>query len=77
MMAPWLNVLDDGFNLHLRADHMAEVWLVNKPTRHGAAISIEAFDKDGALILQMFGGATRTPRAGMRWSKPCRTGSEA
>lgn len=54
-MGPWLNVLDPGFNLHLRADHVAEVWLVNKPTRHGAAISIEAFDKDGGLILQMFG----------------------
>ncbi|MCC5971183.1 MAG: hemin-degrading factor [Pararhodobacter sp.] len=54
-MGPWLNVLDPGFNLHLRADHLAEVWLVNKPTRHGAAISVEAFDKDGALILQLFG----------------------
>ncbi|KPQ06498.1 MAG: heme chaperone HmuS [Rhodobacteraceae bacterium HLUCCA12] len=54
-MGPWLNVLDPGFNLHLRADHVAEVWLVNKPTRHGAALSVEAFDKDGGLILQLFG----------------------
>jgi len=54
-MGPWLNVLDPGFNLHLRADHVAEVWLVNKPTRHGTALSVEAFDKDGGLILQLFG----------------------
>ena len=54
-MGPWLNVLDPAFNLHLRADHVAEVWLVNKPTRHGPAISVEAFDARGALILQMFG----------------------
>ncbi|MCA2014032.1 hemin-degrading factor [Cereibacter sphaeroides] len=54
-MGPWMNVLDPGFNLHLRADHVAEVWLVRKPTRHGLAISIEAFDARGALILQMFG----------------------
>lgn len=54
-MGPWLNVLDPGFNLHLRADHLAEVWLVNKPTRHGAAISVEAFDAQGGLILQIFG----------------------
>lgn len=54
-MGPWLNVLDPGFNLHLRADHVAEVWLVNKPTRHGGAISVEAFDAEGGLILQIFG----------------------
>lgn len=54
-MGPWLNVLDPGFNLHLRADHVAEVWLVDKPTRHGNAISVEAFDADGGLILQIFG----------------------
>lgn len=54
-MGPWMNVLDPGFNLHLRADHVAEVYLVTKPTRNGAAISIEAFDARGALILQIFG----------------------
>lgn len=54
-MGPWLNVLDPGFNLHLRADHIAEVWAVDKPTKRGAAISVEAFDGEGALILQIFG----------------------
>lgn len=53
-MGPWINVLDPRFNLHLRADHIAEVWLVEKPTRRGPAVSIEAFDAEGALILQMF-----------------------
>ncbi|MCC6002322.1 MAG: hemin-degrading factor [Pararhodobacter sp.] len=54
-MGPWLNVLDPGFNLHLRADHLSEVWLVAKPTRHGLAVSVEGFDAAGALILQIFG----------------------
>lgn len=54
-MGPWLNVLDDRFNLHLRADHVAEVWLVDKPTKRGAAISVEAFDEMGNLIFQCFG----------------------
>lgn len=54
-MGPWINVMDPRFNLHLRGDHIAEVWLVNKPTRTGAAISVEAFDPEGALILQIFG----------------------
>jgi putative hemin transport protein len=54
-MGPWQNVLDPGFNLHLRLDHIAEVWAVDKPTQRGAAVSLEAFDAEGGLILQIFG----------------------
>lgn len=54
-MGPWINVLDPGFDLHLRQDHVAEVWLVTKPTQRGPAISVECFDHDGALIAQVFG----------------------
>lgn len=61
-MGPWLNVLDDRFNLHLRADHLAEVWLVDKPTTRGPAISTEAFDEMGTLIFQCFG--MRSDRGG-------------
>ncbi|MDD7969837.1 hemin-degrading factor [Roseinatronobacter alkalisoli] len=54
-MGPWINVMDPRFNLHLRTDHVAEVWLVSKPTRHGMAWSVEAFDAEGGLITQIFG----------------------
>lgn len=54
-MGPWLNVMDPRFNLHLRGDHVAEVWLVDKPTKRGPAISVEAFDEAGELIFQCFG----------------------
>ncbi|MCE0505937.1 hemin-degrading factor [Roseivivax sp. GX 12232] len=54
-MGPWQNILDPGFNLHLRGDHVAEVWAVEKPTQRGPAVSVEAFDKQGALIFQVFG----------------------
>ena len=54
-MGPWLNVLDEKFNLHLRGDHISEVYVVEKPTKRGPAISIEAFDADGGLIFQCFG----------------------
>lgn len=54
-MGPWQNVLDPGFNLHLRLDQVAEVWAVEKPTQRGPAISVEAFDADGTLIFQTFG----------------------
>ncbi|MEP2715702.1 ChuX/HutX family heme-like substrate-binding protein [Pseudophaeobacter sp.] len=54
-MGPWQNILDPGFDLHLRLDHIAEVWTVNKPTKRGEAISVEAFDAEGRVILQVFG----------------------
>lgn len=54
-MGPWLNVLDPRFNLHLRGDHLAEVYVVEKPTKRGPAISLEAFDAEGGLIFQCFG----------------------
>ncbi|GAA6193536.1 ChuX/HutX family heme-like substrate-binding protein [Phaeobacter sp. NW0010-22] len=57
-MGPWQNVLDARFNLHLRSDHIAEVWAVTKPTQRGPAVSVEAFDAEGGLILQVFGRRT-------------------
>lgn len=57
-MGPWINVLDPEHDMHLRTDHLAEVWLVTKPTQRGAAISVEAFTAEGALILQIFGRRT-------------------
>jgi putative hemin transport protein len=54
-MGPWQNILDPGFDLHLRLDHLTEVWAVNKPTQRGPAISVEAFDSKGQVILQVFG----------------------
>ena len=54
-MGPWINVMDPRFNLHLRSDRLAEVWLVDKPTKHGPIRSVEAFDERGELIVQIFG----------------------
>jgi putative hemin transport protein len=51
----WLNVLDPGFNLHLREDRIAEVWVVEKPTADGVVTSLEAFDGDGELMSMFFG----------------------
>jgi putative hemin transport protein len=67
-MGPWQNVMDPGFNLHLRRDHVAEVWAVEKPTARGPAISVEAFDATGGLILQAFG--YRKEREGIDHTAP-------
>lgn len=52
---PWFNVLDSDFNMHLREDAIAAVWLVKKPTLDGIITSIEVFDQTGAIIVQFFG----------------------
>ncbi|MGD9913646.1 MAG: hemin-degrading factor [Rhizobiaceae bacterium] len=54
-MGPWINVLDETFHLHLRTDHVVELWGVRKPTKDGFVTSLEAYDKDGELIIQFFG----------------------
>jgi len=66
LMGPWINIMDPRFNLHLRGDRIAEVWHVVKPTATGPAVSIEAFDEEGELILQIF--AYRKDRAGDVWN---------
>ena len=53
-MGPWQNILDPGFDMHLRRDHIAEAWAVEKPTQRGPALSVEAFDAEGGLIFQAF-----------------------
>lgn len=62
-MGPWINVMDPRFNLHLRADRLAEVFRVWKPTRTGDVFSVEGFAPDGELILQTFGYRKNTPAA--------------
>ncbi|HET9619788.1 MAG TPA: ChuX/HutX family heme-like substrate-binding protein [Kofleriaceae bacterium] len=51
---PWLNVLDPGFNLHLRTDLVAASWVVGKPTRTGVVSSLELYDAAGETIALVF-----------------------
>ncbi|MCV0429247.1 MAG: hemin-degrading factor, partial [Roseibium sp.] len=52
---PWINVMDPTFHLHLRLDHIFEVWAVRKPADVGHVTSIEAYDSNGQQIIQFFG----------------------
>jgi putative hemin transport protein len=54
-MGPWINVMDPTFHMHLRTDHIDEVWGVRKPTKDGHVTSIEAYDAKGEMIVQFFG----------------------
>ena len=59
MVAPsgvdWINVLDAGFNLHLRRDLITSAWLVRKPTADGVVTSVELFDASGDVVAMFFG----------------------
>lgn len=54
-MGPWLNIMDPTFHLHLRTDHIDEVWAVRKPSKDGNITSLEAYDADRQMIIQFFG----------------------
>lgn len=51
----WLNVLDPEFNMHLRLDLVATVWVVKKPTADGIITAVELFDAEKNLVAQFFG----------------------
>lgn len=51
----WFNVMDAEFNLHLQSSAVRQLWRVRKPSTDGVITSLEAFDADGELILQLFG----------------------
>ncbi|MEL6202380.1 MAG: ChuX/HutX family heme-like substrate-binding protein [Pseudomonadota bacterium] len=55
MAGPWLNVIDDGFHMHLKTDLAASIWAVRKPTKRGDIWSLEAFSADGRQIILVNG----------------------
>ena len=54
----WLNVLDPGFDLHVRDGGITDAWVVTKPTRHGPVRSLECYGARGETVLQLFGKRT-------------------
>lgn len=52
---PWMNVLDEGFNLHANTEQIKRWWLVRRPSSDGIITSVEAFNADGELVLTVFG----------------------
>jgi len=63
----WLHVRDERFHLHVRESGIADCWVVTKPTRDGDVTSLEVYDADGNLILQMFGVRTEGQQERADW----------
>jgi len=53
--ANWLNVMDPAFNLHVKENAITQSWIVRKPTVDGTVTSLECFNDQDELILQIFG----------------------
>ncbi|WP_010627259.1 heme degradation protein [Halomonas sp. KM-1] len=53
-MRGWLNLFGGDFTLHLDDANIARVWQVHKPNRDGGVTSLEAFDAQGGLVLQIY-----------------------
>lgn len=65
-----LNILDDaeeGFSLHLKDGELAQVWFVRRPGSSGVVHSIEAYDRNRNLVLQLFGRPADAPAEPEAW----------
>ncbi|MEH6566768.1 MAG: ChuX/HutX family heme-like substrate-binding protein [Halopseudomonas sp.] len=52
-LGEWFNVLDPGFSLHLRESAIEQLWRVRKPSADGMLSSLQAYDAQGDLIMQV------------------------
>lgn len=67
-MNDWLNILDPGFNLHVRDQAIAASYVVTKPTVDGPVRSLECYTADGSLVLQLFGKRHEGEQTPAGWS---------
>lgn len=68
----WNNIMDPEFNLHLREDHISDVWWVNKPTVDGEIQSIEVYDKNQEMIVQFYGPRKPGEQERQDWRDLCK-----
>lgn len=52
---PWMNVLDPGFSLHVNTEEITGWWVVRRPSVDSIITSVEAFNRQGELVLTVFG----------------------
>lgn len=50
-MGPWVNVMDDGFHMHLRKDHLLGTYVVSRTNGTEIRTSLEAYDPSGARVI--------------------------
>ncbi len=58
----WLNILDNGFNLHIDTERLASAWLIELPQGNDNRAQIEIYDIDDNCVLSI-GEAGKQERA--------------
>ena len=53
-MGGYLNVLDPGFNLHVKDEGIKRAFVVRKPTADGDVTSLELYDAEGETVALLF-----------------------
>lgn len=48
----WINISEESFRLHFNTWNLAETWIVRIPTDYGMISSLEAYDREGNLMVQ-------------------------
>ncbi|MEM6645081.1 MAG: ChuX/HutX family heme-like substrate-binding protein [Bacteroidota bacterium] len=54
-MYGWYNILDPGFNLHMKDGDIDSTWVVRKPTVDGDVHSLECYDANSNVLCYIFG----------------------
>ena len=67
VMGPWFNILDPEFDLHLNTSGIGSAWLVTKPTEDGDVTSVEVYDRDGELVMMLFGARKPGQQEDLGW----------
>jgi len=72
-MEHWFNILDPKFSLHLNTAGLERAWIVRKPTSDGVVSSLEVYDIDGELVMQLFGARQEGNQERSQWRDQLRT----
>ncbi len=56
-MGSWLNILDEGNDVHIKKKDIKEVWLSKRPMEHecGYVTCVDCFNEKGETVLTIFG----------------------
>lgn len=68
-MGPWINVLDPGFDLHVRTERIQNAWVVRKPTVDGIVTALELYDAEGEQIALLVGKRKPGQQESEAWRK--------
>lgn len=49
----WFNILNEDFNLHINTNRLTQAWVIRKPHKAGPITSVEFFDDNDHLALQI------------------------